>query len=278
MLHLHRAERADGLVTALADLLASPLDDPMQPEVISVPTRGVERWLTQQLSGHLGATAARSDGVCANIDFPFPGRLVGGAVAAASGVDRLRDPWLAERAVWPLLDVVDECLAEPWLWSLAAHLGATGTGPEADRRGRRFGSVRHIADLFDSYGVARPDMVCAWAGATPADRTGHALPPDAAWQAELWRHLRARIAVPSPAERLTPACARLRAEPALADGLPGSRLDLRPHPPARQLSASSPCPGGRTRCPPVPASPLAGAVGPHQRRRSGRSRSPAPRR
>jgi exodeoxyribonuclease V gamma subunit len=220
VLHLHRAERADGLVTALADVLASPLDDPMQPEVISVPTRGVERWLTQQLSGHLGAAATRSDGVCANIDFPFPGRLVGGAMAAASGVDRLRDPWLPERAVWPLLDVVDECLAEPWLWSLAAHLGAIGAGPEADRRGRRFGSVRHIADLYDSYGVARPDMVCAWAGAPPADHASHALPPEAAWQAELWRHLRARIAVPSPAERLTPACARLRAEPALAAGLP----------------------------------------------------------
>ena len=45
----------------------------MTPEVVSVPTRGIERWLTQQLSAHLGASDGRQDGVCANIDFPFPG-------------------------------------------------------------------------------------------------------------------------------------------------------------------------------------------------------------
>ena len=28
----------------LADLVAVPLDDPMTPEVVSVPTRGIERW------------------------------------------------------------------------------------------------------------------------------------------------------------------------------------------------------------------------------------------
>ena len=274
-MHLHRAERADGLVTALAEVLASPLDDPMQPEVISVPTRGVERWLTQQLSGHLGAAAARSDGVCANFDFPFPGRLVGGAVAAASGVDRLRDPWLPERAVWPLLDVVDECLAEPWLSSLAAHLGATGAGPEAHRRGRRFGSVRHIADLYDRYGVARPAMVCAWAGGAPVDHASHALAPEAAWQAELWRRLRGPDRGAEPGRAPDPSLRPPPSRAGIGRRFARSRLDLRPHPTARQLSAGSPCPGGRTRRPPVPAPPVAGAVGPHQRRRCGRSGNPA---
>ena len=58
----------------LRDLVADPLDDPMMAEVVSVPTRGIERWLTQRLSAHLGATEGRQDGVCANIDFPFPDR------------------------------------------------------------------------------------------------------------------------------------------------------------------------------------------------------------
>lgn len=88
MLHIHRAERADGLVEALGDEVAEPLDDPMQTEVVAVPTRGIERWLPQRLSARLGASPGRADGVCANIDFPFPGRLVGGAVAVATGVDR----------------------------------------------------------------------------------------------------------------------------------------------------------------------------------------------
>ena len=37
MLHLHRAERTDTLADALADLLATPLDDPMSPEIVAVP-------------------------------------------------------------------------------------------------------------------------------------------------------------------------------------------------------------------------------------------------
>ena len=85
MFHIHRAERADGLVGALGAVVLSPLDDPMQAEVVAVPTRGVERWLTQRLSAVLGASPGRADGVCANVEFPFPGRLVNGAVAAAVG-------------------------------------------------------------------------------------------------------------------------------------------------------------------------------------------------
>ncbi len=187
-----------------------------------MPTRGVERWLTQRLSGRLGATPGRADGVCANVEFPFPGRLVGGAVAAASDVDRDDDPWLPERSVWPLLEVVDTCLGEPWLGPLAAHLGGTGADDAGDddagRRARRFTTVRHIADLFDRYGVHRPAMLRRWAAGDDTDGEGRALREDAAWQAVLWRQLRQRIASASPAERLDDACAVL--------GDDGSRCDL----------------------------------------------------
>ena len=43
MLHIHRAERADALVEALRALLAQPPADPFAPDVVSVPTRGIER-------------------------------------------------------------------------------------------------------------------------------------------------------------------------------------------------------------------------------------------
>ncbi|MDQ3849564.1 MAG: exodeoxyribonuclease V subunit gamma [Actinomycetota bacterium] len=99
MLHIHRAERADGLVDALSALLADPPADPFAPEVIAVPTRGMERWLTQRMSARLDASEGRADGVCANIAFPSPRRLVGDAVAAASGIAPDADPWLPERAL-----------------------------------------------------------------------------------------------------------------------------------------------------------------------------------
>ncbi|MDQ4048202.1 MAG: exodeoxyribonuclease V subunit gamma, partial [Actinomycetota bacterium] len=214
MLHIHRAERADGLVEALGGLLSAPLADPFASEVVAVPTRGMERWLTQRLSAHLGVSTGRRDGVCANVDFPFPRRLVGGAVAAASGADPDEDPWLPERALWTLLEVVDDSLDEPWLVGLSAYLGGSGEGAEPARRARRLSVVRHLAELFARYGLHRPEMVRAWAG---GDFEG-------AWQAELWRRLRERIGHPSPAERLEPACERLRDDPDVVE-LP-QRLSL----------------------------------------------------
>jgi exodeoxyribonuclease V gamma subunit len=203
MLHVHRSERADALVDALRALLADPLPDPFACEVVAVPTRGMERWLSQRMAVRLGASPGRSDGVCANVDFPPPGRLIADAVATASGIDPDRDPWRPERAVWPLLEIVDESLHEPWLAQLANHLG----DPSDDaRRARRFTSVRHLADLFDRYALYRPEMLERWAAGE-----------DAAWQAELWRRLSARLPVPGPAERGRSACRALRQDPGLTD-------------------------------------------------------------
>ena len=206
MLHIHRAERADGLADALGTLLAAPLADPFAPELVSVATRGMERWLSQRLSASLGASPGRRDGVCANILFPTPRRLIGDAIATASGVDPDSDPWLPERAVWPLLEVVDDALGQPWLQRLATHLGHSGGEPDPVRQARRLSVVRHLAELFDRYSLHRPEMVRAWAkGDLPSSASS-----DAAWQARLWCALRERIGLAGPAERLQTACALLR--------------------------------------------------------------------
>src|SRR3954470_972950 len=187
MLHVHRSDRADGLVAALRELLAAPPDDPFAREVVAVPTRGMERWLTQRMAAVLGASPGRGDGICANVEFPFPRKLTGAAVAAASGIDPDTDPWLPERLVWPLLEVIDEAQLEPIAKAVAA---------------RRFATAQHIAALFDRYAVNRPELL--------RSLDGH-------WQAELWHRLQARIAAPDPATRLESAVARLKREPEVAD-------------------------------------------------------------
>jgi exodeoxyribonuclease V gamma subunit len=234
VLLVHRASRGDWLAAELAELLEKPAGDPFSPEVVAVPTRGVERWLTQRLATRLGARPGREDGVCTNVEFPFPGTLVGQAVGAATGVNPKTDPWLPERSVWPLLSVVDSCIGEAWMSTLAAHLGAgEESGSDDPRRSRRFSAVRHLADLFDRYGVHRPGLIRQWA----AGGTGEGLPADLAWQRQLWVGLRARIGVPSPAERLEQACSELSVSAALLDlpervslfgltRLPSSYLDV----------------------------------------------------
>ncbi|MFV9673551.1 MAG: exodeoxyribonuclease V subunit gamma, partial [Acidimicrobiia bacterium] len=42
-LQIHRSDHPDLLVDALCDIVASPLDDPFESEVIAVPTRGIDR-------------------------------------------------------------------------------------------------------------------------------------------------------------------------------------------------------------------------------------------
>jgi exodeoxyribonuclease V gamma subunit len=218
VLSVHRSDRADALADALAGLLSEPLADPMAPEVVSVPTRGMERWLAQRVSGVLGAAPGAADGVCANVLFPFPQRLLGDAVAAASGIDPDDDPWLPERSAWTLLDVVAEHLGEWWLATLTAYLGAgaQASKPDPVRAARRLSMMRHLAGLYDHYALHRPGMLAAWAQGQDSDAAGVPLAAAAAWQAELWRQLRKRIGVPGPAERRRRACERLAAEPELA--------------------------------------------------------------
>ncbi|MCL6091357.1 MAG: exodeoxyribonuclease V subunit gamma, partial [Actinobacteria bacterium] len=226
MLYLHRSERADMLVGVLGDVLSEPLEDPMAAEVVAVPTRGVERWLAQRLSRCLGRRPSQPDGVCANIVWPFPAALIGMATAAAAGVpagqDWLavadQDPWRPDRLVWPLLEVVDECLEEDFLRPLAEHLRAASGGTREGQAPRRFATVRHLADLYDRYGVHRPEMLLDWlAGGTGEHLVarGGTKAQEACWQSELWRRLRRRVGVPSLAERLSDAPAKLAAQPEL---------------------------------------------------------------
>src|SRR5664279_5144745 len=196
-------------------MLSPPSADPFAPEVVAVPSMGVERWLAQRLSHRLGAVD--DDGVCANVVFPPSSRLLDDAVAAADETYAASvEVWSAERAVWPLMGIIDEHVpTEPWAGVLAVHLGLISGGTD---RGRRFAVGSKLARLFASYVSARPAMLAAWSENRDEQRDGTPLPGDVRWQAELWRLLRAELG-PSPAELLDDACARLRANPG-AVGLP----------------------------------------------------------
>ncbi len=213
-LQIHRAERADHLVGALGDLLSDPLADPFATEIVSVPTPGVERWLSQGLSARLGASPGRTDGVSAGIAFPSPYRLFAQALAVKTASEDEPDPWQPQRAVWPLLQVIEGCRGESWATVLWSHLGVRAGRPDdSTRGGRRWSTARHLAGLFARYASARPSMLQAWSQGQDVDAAGNPLAPDRAWQAELWRRLREELGVAAPSERLAAAAARLRTDP-----------------------------------------------------------------
>lgn len=209
MFRIHRSERADALADALVRIIADPPDDPFTPEIVAIPTRGVERWLTHRIAQTVGASEDRRDGICAHVEFPFPSRLIGDVLAGATGVNPAQDPWRPERLVWPVLATIDAHLDEPWLSVIANHLGAGApkAGDDGDnqdlRQRRRFSTARRIAELFDRYSTYRPDLILRWHTMSGEDPT---LASDAQWQPELWRRVHLAVGAPSPPERIRTAC------------------------------------------------------------------------
>ena len=179
---VHRAAQAAELVSGLAAELARPLPDPFVQELVVVPARGVERWLSQRLSCQLGAV--ESDGVCAGVTFVSPtsfGRLVGEAEGG---------PWSVDELTWSVLSVIDASIGEPWCRTLAKHLGYEDTGDEAEfKQGRRFSTAQRLARLFVSYADQRPAMLLGWEVGEDTDGLGDNLPADLTWQPELWRRV-----------------------------------------------------------------------------------------
>ncbi len=219
-LHLHRAERTDVLADGLGALLAEPLPDPFAEELVLVPARGVERWLSQRLSHVLGRRHGSRDGVCAGVVFRSPGSLIA-EITGTADMDT-GDPWSPEAMTWPLLDVIDCSLDEPWCATLAKHLGHFDiNADEAElRKGRRYAVARRLAGLFASYVRQRPELLVDWLEGKPGD-----LDTDLAWQPELWRALVAAVPADPPHIRHQKTVARLREGPA---DLP-SRLSLFGH-------------------------------------------------
>ncbi|WP_121257242.1 exodeoxyribonuclease V subunit gamma [Nocardioides ferulae] len=217
-LHLHRAARTDQLADGLAGLLATPVADPFAGELVVVPAKGVERWLSQRLGHRLGAQPGREDGICAGVEFRSPWALVE-TLREATTADE-HDPWAPEALAWPLLATIDACLDEAWARPLAAHLGHLVTGDsgheieEADlRRGRRFSVARRLARLFAAYAVQRPRLLADWHAGRDTDGCGRVLPHDLGWQPELWRRLAERVPEPPPHLRHAETVGRLADEP-----------------------------------------------------------------
>src|SRR5690625_1601505 len=199
-LHLHRAERTDALADGLGALLAAPPADPFATELVLVPARGVERWLSQRLSHVLGAGTG-GDGVCAGVAFRNPASLIAEITGTADD-----DPWSPDAMSWPLLAVIDASLDEPWCATLATHLGHFHTGDDAElRAGRRYAVAHRLARLFASYARQRPQLLAGWLDGSPTD-----LDADLAWQPPLWRALVAAVGIDPPHVRHRDTLARLK--------------------------------------------------------------------
>ncbi|MDE0138679.1 MAG: exodeoxyribonuclease V subunit gamma [bacterium] len=205
---IHVGSHPDELVGGLCEMLASPPADPFAQEVVAVPTRGIERWLTQRIAAEL-ADRTSGDGVCANVGFPSPYRLVREVLRAVPELASALDAWEGPALTRTVVSVVDDHLDEPWMWLLARFIDAP-SAVDTLGNSQRLRAARKVAGLFTRYARRRPEMVRAWTEGEDAGPDGGTLPEADVWQARLWRLVRARIGTPGLAELIPSALEPIR--------------------------------------------------------------------
>jgi exodeoxyribonuclease V gamma subunit len=200
MLEIVRSNRLEALLDALGERLAAePILDPMRSEWIVVPSRGMERWLSQRLSQRLGRDASSGlDGICAHVEFPFPGRVARQALELAdpqmaeAGLEA--DPWNRESLAWYILAALREGLEsrDASFDALRSYLGHH-EGPAFERGvdRRAFGLAVRVASVFDRYAQHRPDIIARLRDPRSDDPHRGAL----LWQSALWRAVEEQIGV-----------------------------------------------------------------------------------
>ena len=147
MLYLHQSNRLERLADGLAALLRDAPAGPFIPEIVAVQSTGMARWLSLELATRLG--------VLANVQFPFPARLLWEISRAVLPDLPERSPYAPEVLVWRIMGLLPGTADDPALAPIRAY-----ADPEDDLR--RFQLARRIADLFDQYLVYRPDWIAAW--------------------------------------------------------------------------------------------------------------------
>ena len=228
-----------------------------------MPAKGVERWLAQRLSTRARGRPARRRHL-PGVAFPShrPARRRGARRGAARagrttrGRGRCGRCWRWSTTAW----------ASRGARVLAQHLGG-GRRPDDHRRGRRWATAAHLAELFRSYGAARPQMLRDWAQGRDTDGAGPLPGRPALAGRAVARGCASRLG-PSPAERLDGALRGPARRPGAGGAAaPASACSARPGCTTDQLAVLSAL-GERPRRAPLAAAPQPGAVAGARRARA----------
>lgn len=175
MLELIVRSRTEDLLEELAERVDRGLT-PLSTRTVIVPSKGLGRWLAQELARHTG--------LAAGLHLPFASTWLWELAQRVLTASPL--PERAEHAQHLLCALLAElpgfALAEP-----RPELAPFRPGPDSPAvlDGRRVALARQLADSFDSLLVYRPDWLLAWEQRVSADDP---------WQARLWQRVAPRLA------------------------------------------------------------------------------------
>ena len=171
--HLVSSNRLENLTADLGEKLNAPVGkNPLEPELVVVQSRGMERYLRLEL--------AKLQGVSANMEFPFPQKFVEDYIFKSVLRDKKENQLELGVLTWDIFKVL------PRLAKQDEDFNVLKQYLEDDPGGlKTFQLSGKIADLFERYTVFRPDLLRKWSfNDNPLKNNPHSL-----WQAKLWREV-----------------------------------------------------------------------------------------
>jgi exodeoxyribonuclease V gamma subunit len=164
-LHLHTSNRLEESVAELAGIIARPAVSIFEPEIVVVQSVGMGRWLSLRL--------AEAHGICANVRFPFPQKLVSEIFALALPDAPSGRAFERDVLSWRIMRILPGLSERREFAPVRRYL-------EGDREAmKRYQLAHKIAEVFDRYLVFRPELILRWDAGKDSDD----------WQAILWREL-----------------------------------------------------------------------------------------
>lgn len=162
-LRLFTSNRLEILADSIADVLQTPPDSPLLPEIIVVQSLGMKHWLSLEIAKRMG--------ICANYKFLFPNHIIQEIFNNITGY--ILDERLFDKEIisWKIMNVLPGCSGKKGFESIDNYLA--GSNP---LKLYQLSSI--ISDIFDQYLTYRPDFILNW----DSGKENH-------WQAELWRML-----------------------------------------------------------------------------------------
>ena len=165
-LNLHTSNRTENLLLHLAKVIEKPLSSPFVREVLLIQSRGMERWLLQQLSLRRG--------IMAHYQLRFPQAFFNQlAVDLAIEGGLNAHHFSRERLVWEVEAVLRTLADEVGFESVNAYLA------QGQVAVKRFQLAQVLTYLYDQYQVFRPH----WMNETAPEN----------WVLKIWQRVLARM-------------------------------------------------------------------------------------
>jgi exodeoxyribonuclease V gamma subunit len=159
-LKLYTSNKLENLLDALSEVVKTPLSSPLLQEIIVVQNKGMQHWISIQLSEKYK--------VWANAHFLFPNSFVEEMFKQVIMDYATFDP---HHLTWRIMEVLPNLINRPDFEPIKNYLIDC-------RQLKLYQLCSQIADIFDQYSIYRPEVVLGWEKGQKSN-----------WQSILWQTL-----------------------------------------------------------------------------------------